>query len=288
MKTNQIIVTALENITVRDEDNVRLSYDEKAMKDLQTSIKRDGLLQPPTIRAAKPEDKSSTPYILVAGFRRFRVLKTLEFNESAFTLIEADRKGAAFANLVENINRESLTAYEMAHGFKRMRDEHGMTLDELSRQLKGESLDGKGKSKANIGNLVRLVENLHPSILEAWRDRHEKATTFNLLKIVALDPDAQWSAWLEMCGVSVDSDDADNDSDDDSDDSSNKEETEKPKKPSMRRADDVLLAIGIVRQAVKDEQITEEDGKTIVATLQWVLKKRVNLPGVKAEKKSAE
>jgi len=278
MTQNEIITVALSDIFVDDEQNVRQVYDEKSLKELTASIKKDGLLQPPTVRKAhEGEETEGKPYVLVAGFRRVRALTTLEYTTAAVTLVEADHKRQRVLNLVENVNRESLSAFEMACGFKVLRDDHEMTGEEISKVMKGESLDGKGKSKQNVNNLIRLLDNLHPDIVDAWKEKHEKATTFNLLNIVAKgDGDAQWAAWEGLIGLGDD----DGEGEGEGEGNGNAGNP----KPKARNFAEVTAALGIIRKDIRESEIDEETGKIIVETLRWVTKKRKTIPGVKLDK----
>lgn len=275
---NEIVTIVLDDIFVDETQNVRKHYDEKSIRELTASIKANGLIQPMTVRPSENvKETDGKPWVLTAGFRRYRALRELKYERSACTVVQASAKQGTIINVVENVNRQSLTPYEMARGFVRLRDEFGMTAEEISKAIKGEGLDGKGKSKANVANLMRAYDQLHPVILDAWENRHEKATTYNLFTIMAKSQDEQliqWEIWLGLRNL-------DGTCDDDENPGNGSGSKTEPVKPKCRPAIDVVSAITIVRQAIKSDEISAEDGKLIQDVLKWVLKKRATLPGIK-------
>ncbi len=110
-------------------------------------------------------------YEIIAGERRFRALK---FNSTAETEVIVkqmnDKETAAIA-LIENIQRENLSAVEEAEAYKKLLDLDGITQQDLATSL--------GKSQSFIANKLRLLRLSQP-ILDALSrqqitERHARA-----------------------------------------------------------------------------------------------------------------
>ena len=82
----------------------RLEFDQDALMDLAQSIRENGLIQPITVR--KVNDK----YQIIAGERRFRALRLNGAVEVPANIMDADEVQMAEMALVENIQRENLSA----------------------------------------------------------------------------------------------------------------------------------------------------------------------------------
>ncbi|MEM7080199.1 MAG: ParB/RepB/Spo0J family partition protein [Pseudomonadota bacterium] len=122
----------------------RRHFDEQALDELAASLKTQGLLQPIVVR-----ERVSGGYELVAGERRMRAAQ-----RAGWTHIDAvqrsitDEEASAFA-LIENIQREDLNALEEAQGLARLREEFGLTQQQIA--------DAVGKSRVAVANLLRLL-----------------------------------------------------------------------------------------------------------------------------------
>lgn len=289
-ETNSIITLPFSQVHIDPTENARQFYDEGRMKELVASIRTNKLLQPPVIRPSVPEDKTTKPYTLTAGYRRMKALETLEYTEGPFVLTKSDKQEGVIINLIENFNREGITPYETAKSCVRLRDEFGMDGDEISKRLKGEGIEGKGKSKSNLNNLMRLYDKLHPDILEAWKARHEKATTFNLLSILGADEDqdAQLEAWEILTGVrSADKDEGGEDEGEEGEGGEGEGGKDAPK-PKARKMMEIVAAMGAVRKAAKSAEISEDHAKTILMVLDWCANRRKTIAGIKEQKEESK
>ena len=105
------------------------------------SIKRYGLLQP--ILVKKVGDK----YMIIAGERRYRACRKLglEYVE----VIIKDDENEMLISLIENIQRENLTALEEAIAIQNIKDKYKCTHEELSKLL--------GKTRVYITNKLRIL-----------------------------------------------------------------------------------------------------------------------------------
>lgn len=130
----------------------RTRMDEGSLAELSESIRQQGIMQPILVR---PIDDGL--YEIIAGERRFRAA-TMAGLESVPVLVRhVPDESALVMALIENIQREDLSALEEAVGIKRLIDEFGMTHEQAAESL--------GRSRSGITNLLRLL-NLTPAVQE--------------------------------------------------------------------------------------------------------------------------
>lgn len=127
-------------------DQPRREFKSEALQQLADSIAANGLIQPIVVRTGKTEGY----YEIIAGERRWRASKMAGLTEIPVIVKEMDDKKAAQFALIENIQRESLTAIEEANAFKRLINEYLMTQEELANQI--------GKSRSLVANTLRLLD----------------------------------------------------------------------------------------------------------------------------------
>ena len=156
-------------------DQPRSRIDEATLRDLSTSISAQGVVQPIVVR---PREEGG--YWLVAGERRLRATKLAGNNRIPSVIRELSSRDAVAVALVENIQREDLSAIDEARSVRRLIDEFGLTHDEAGSAL--------GRSRSAISNLLRLLD-LREDVQEMLIDgRLEMGHARALL---SLEPDAQ-------------------------------------------------------------------------------------------------
>ncbi|MDR5589874.1 ParB/RepB/Spo0J family partition protein [Christiangramia sp. SM2212] len=134
----------------------RTSFNEDSLKELATSIRELGVIQPITVRKLD-FDK----YQLVSGERRFRASKIVGLETiPAYIRIANDQESLEMA-LVENIQRQDLDPIEIALSYQRLIDEIQLTQEQLSDRI--------GKNRSTIANYLRLLK-LDPIIQTGMRD----------------------------------------------------------------------------------------------------------------------
>ena len=143
----------------------RKYFEPQAMEELKNSIMEYGLIQPVTVR------RRSGEYELVAGERRFRAAQMAGLDEIPAVIIEADNDKSAILALLENLQREDLSFFEIAESYKSLIREQGLTQTELALKV--------GKSQASVANKIRLLK-LPPLVKKLIRDydlteRHARA-----------------------------------------------------------------------------------------------------------------
>ena len=128
----------------------RTIFDEEALKELSSSIKEIGILQPPVVRRI-----SGGRYELIMGERRLRAAKIAGLAKIPVIIRETNDTELLREALVENIHRSNLNSLEEAAAYNQMLTDFGLTHDELASKL--------GKSRPVITNTLRLL-NLPTSV----------------------------------------------------------------------------------------------------------------------------
>jgi ParB/RepB/Spo0J family partition protein len=117
-----------------DSENIRRDYAD--IEELADSILKRGQLEPVLVKKAKAAEDGTPAYELIAGFRRFRAIKSLQDKGQAISQIDAvvvtgDR---LTIQLVENLQRSDLSAREREEGIFQM-VQSGMTQKEVAAEL---------------------------------------------------------------------------------------------------------------------------------------------------------
>jgi ParB family transcriptional regulator, chromosome partitioning protein len=134
----------------------REDFDDQALTELAASISEQGIIQPITVRKLG-YDK----YQLISGERRLKASKIAGLiSIPAYIRVANDVQMLEMA-LVENIQRESLNALEIALSYNRLLEECELSQDELSKRV--------GKNRTTIINYIRLLK-LPAEIQVAVRD----------------------------------------------------------------------------------------------------------------------
>jgi len=134
----------------------RTNFNEETLRELASSIKELGVIQPITVRKLGFEK-----YQLVSGERRFRASKLIGLETiPAYVRIANDQESLEMA-LVENIQRSDLDPIEIALSYQRLIDEISLTQEQMSQRV--------GKKRSTIANYLRLLK-LDPIIQTGMRD----------------------------------------------------------------------------------------------------------------------
>jgi len=136
----------------------RTDFEDSPLRDLAASIKKQGIIQPVTVRKMGYDR-----YQLISGERRLRASKMVGLETiPVFVRVANDEQMLEMA-LIENIHRENLNAIEIAISYQRLIEECNLTQENLSEQV--------GKSRTSISNFLRLLK-LPAEIQVALRDGH--------------------------------------------------------------------------------------------------------------------
>ncbi|WP_299336797.1 ParB/RepB/Spo0J family partition protein [uncultured Psychroserpens sp.] len=155
--------TIIGNIVELDIDAIeinpfqpRTNFNEETLRELASSIKELGVIQPITVRKLE-----FNKFQLVSGERRFRASKLIGLQTiPAYIRIANDQESLEMA-LVENIQRQDLDPIEIALSYRRLIDEINLTQEQMSERV--------GKKRSTIANYLRLLK-LDPIIQTGMRD----------------------------------------------------------------------------------------------------------------------
>ncbi len=124
----------------------RRRFGDDDLQELADSMREMGVLQPLVVRR---DADAPGYYEIVTGERRWRAAQRAQLNELPVMVRDFSDREALEAAMIENVQRENLTALEEAEGYKRLADEFSRTQDALARTV--------GKSRSHVANSVRLL-----------------------------------------------------------------------------------------------------------------------------------
>ncbi|MFC4778344.1 nucleoid occlusion protein [Paenibacillus sp. GCM10023252] len=121
----------------------RTVFDDDRIEELCQTIKTHGVIQPIVVRMRNGR------YEIIAGERRWRAVTKLGLDTIPAIIREFNDSQAASIALIENLQREGLTAVEEAVAYQKLIDLHQLTQESLAQRL--------GKSQSTIANKLRLL-----------------------------------------------------------------------------------------------------------------------------------
>jgi ParB family chromosome partitioning protein len=138
---------ALHEITP-NEFQPRRGFSEEELADLTASLKQNGLLQPIVVRPL-PAGLAAR-WELVAGERRWRAATRLGWKTIPAVVREVDDRTMLVLALVENLQRQQLSALEEAEAYQRLADEFSLSQQQIA--------DVMGRDRSTVANTVRLLQ----------------------------------------------------------------------------------------------------------------------------------
>ena len=140
---DKIVEIALDEIK-KNPYQPRTYFNEEKLNELKESIEKNGLLQPIIVK------KAVKGYYIIAGERRYRAFELLGRKEIPAIIKEmTDEEMMVFA-VLENLQREDLSALEESESYKNLMYKMSLTQEELAKKL--------GKSRPYIANSLRLLK----------------------------------------------------------------------------------------------------------------------------------
>ncbi|MFO0572520.1 MAG: ParB/RepB/Spo0J family partition protein [Polyangia bacterium] len=134
-------------------DNPRQRFDEQRLGELADSIKAQGLVQPLVVRLRSPEEMQQQgegpSFELIAGERRWRAAQRAGLKDVPVVVREVSAAQAFELALVENLQREDLSAIEEAEAYRRLSEEFGYTQEQLAMRV--------GRARETVANSLRLL-----------------------------------------------------------------------------------------------------------------------------------
>ena len=138
--------TALIGDLARNKFQPRFNFDDNKITELSESIKRNGLIQPITVRISKNNDSK---YEIVAGERRWLAAQKAGLHEVPIVLLDLSDNESLEVAIVENIQREDLNSIEEARGYQRLASEFKYDQDKIAKMM--------SKSRSHVSNTIRLL-----------------------------------------------------------------------------------------------------------------------------------
>ena len=123
----------------------RKNFKNEELKELSSSIKNQGLIQPIIV---KPTDDNQ--FQIIAGERRWRACQLNGMHEVDCVIKDLDETSVLEAALIENIQREDLNVIEEANAYKGLINIKNINNDSLAKLI--------GKSPSHVSNILRLLE----------------------------------------------------------------------------------------------------------------------------------
>jgi ParB family chromosome partitioning protein len=168
------------NLEIADIDKnpfqTRYVSDNDALEELADSIRANGVVQPILVRPGEEDGR----YILVLGERRLLASKKAGKTTIPAMVRKVSLQQAAEMTIVENLQREDLSALEQAEAFRVLSNEFKMTQQQIAERV--------GLSRASVTNYMRLLK-LPRDVMQLLA---EKKLTFSEAKeLLALETDDQ-------------------------------------------------------------------------------------------------
>lgn len=143
----------------------RRNLERVKLNELADSIKEYGVMQPITVRCI------NKGYELVTGERRLKASRIAGIEKIPAIVVYISDKDSAIMALIENIQRQNLSYFEEAEGYKNIMEDYGMTQEEVAKKV--------GKSQSSIANkirVLRLSNKVKNKIIESeLSERHARA-----------------------------------------------------------------------------------------------------------------
>lgn len=167
MASEEVVKIPIDNI-IPNRYQPRTVFDDEKIEELARTIHTHGVIQPIVIR---PISDDSNKYEIIAGERRYRAMKLLQWTDVPAIVRHLNDRETASIALIENLQREELTAIEEALAYQQLLELHSLTQEALAQRL------GKGQSTvANKLRLLKLPQFVQDAILNREiSERHARA-----------------------------------------------------------------------------------------------------------------
>lgn len=176
---NQLIEYISTDLLSPMANQPRSHFEQEALEELAQSIRTYGILQPLVVNLEK-----NGQITIIAGERRWRAAKIAGLETVPCIVRELHEHSQLELALIENIQRESLSALEEAQTFHRLIEDHNYTQDALANRI--------GKSRTSITNSLRLLSlpdpilhDLHNNCISAGHARAICALSSEKLQLKA-------------------------------------------------------------------------------------------------------
>ncbi|MBP9771792.1 MAG: ParB/RepB/Spo0J family partition protein [Candidatus Pacebacteria bacterium] len=172
----------------------RRFFDEQKLKDLSDSIRQYGVLQPLVVtqrESLKDSGGMSVQYELIAGERRLRASKMAGLAQVPVIIRDDEQNEQVKLELaiIENLQREDISAVERAHAFKQLADTFNLSHGQIASKV--------GKSREYVSNTIRLLQ-LSDEMLQALAEGKITEGHTRPLLMLADRPEEQMTLYKEI------------------------------------------------------------------------------------------
>jgi ParB family transcriptional regulator, chromosome partitioning protein len=140
---NGLVNISISRIT-RDKNQPRKTFNSDTLKELASSIKEQGIINPITVRPY------GNKFIIIAGERRFLAARQAGLKVIPAQIRRVSKNDVMLISLIENLQREDLNSIDKAEGIKALKVNLGLPWTEIGKKL--------GLSKQRILDLVGLLD----------------------------------------------------------------------------------------------------------------------------------
>jgi ParB family transcriptional regulator, chromosome partitioning protein len=145
MPPNLVVNLAIADID-KNPFQTRFVDDDEKLEELSDSIKANGVVQPIMVRPGDQEGR----YILVLGERRLLASKKAGKTTIPALVRRVSLQQAAEMTIIENLQREDLSALEQAEAFRVLSKEFSLTQAQIGERV--------GLSRESVSNYMRLLK----------------------------------------------------------------------------------------------------------------------------------
>ena len=129
---------------VEDKNQPRKTFNSETIKELASSIKEQGIINPITVRPYGGK------YVIIAGERRFLAARQAGLKTIPALVRKVSKNDVMLISLIENLQREDLNSIDRAEGIKALKVNLGLPWTQVGKKL--------GLSKQRILDLVGLLD----------------------------------------------------------------------------------------------------------------------------------
>ncbi|TGN11595.1 ParB/RepB/Spo0J family partition protein [Leptospira bandrabouensis] len=174
----QYLSLPIQDIELNLSKNIRDAYDESLLEELANSIQENGQLEPVGI---SPDRNRNGKFDLIYGYRRCLAIKKYAPQLSVKAVTVISKTDDDTIQLLENIQREDLTDYEIAKALLIIKEKSNLRNEDIAKKIH-KSLDWV-KKRIIHGKSVYQLEESGQANPEALR----KLTTHQMSQISSLD-----------------------------------------------------------------------------------------------------
>jgi ParB family chromosome partitioning protein len=124
----------------------RIYFSEDALSELAASVRDKGILQPILVR---PDPNTEGRFEIIAGERRWRAAQRAQLHNVPVIIRDFNDEQVLEVALIENLQRQDLSAVEEGRGYQRLMDDFGHTQEEVAEIV--------GKGRVHVANTLRLL-----------------------------------------------------------------------------------------------------------------------------------